>query len=128
VAELIGAQNALSYSAVGLNFDVEFPSANLKPSAVILERFIKLDAPGFEEYGLTGASVRRWYMARDLRHLIYFEPRGNSVTSNIHHAHINVQLALAPGVLPPAVDWMVRASTRNILISSRSPNELYSDS
>jgi len=95
LAEFIASENKLSYSAVGINFDIWYRrEADERPSALILSRFVSQQAFAATGYDLIGAAVRLWYMARGMRHYIYFEPRGNQHDAPSYDSHLNVHLDL----------------------------------
>ena len=94
-AEYIGRQSDQTYSAVGLNFDIEAAAdADELPSKAILNRLARREAFEGTRYGVAGAATRFWYGRHDRRYDLRVEPRGNQYESESYFAHLNVHIEL----------------------------------
>lgn len=94
-SEYIGSLSNQAYSAVGLNFDIEFNAFDEElPSNTMLNRLIRGDVLSNTTYDLVGASARLWYVARDRRYDLRIEPRGNQYDGTDYFAHLNVHIVL----------------------------------
>ena len=114
-AEYIGRQSDQSYSAVGLNFEIELEAEDEElPSRVMLFRLVKEDALAGTGYEAIGASARLWYVARDRIHDLRIEPRGNQFDGREYFAQLSVNMALE--VEGDSGEWL-----------SQALNEEYSD-
>lgn len=111
LTRLVAETNMITFSRLGLNFDVQFrpPGASQgSASRFILERFVRQDSLTEMGYPLTGASVRLWYEARDARHYLYIEPKGNDYDADAYHSHVNVTYTLVEPDIPE-VEWLTQA-------------------
>ena len=78
VAGHIGGRSHLTYSMVGLVFEIEskFEEEEL-PSQAMLRRFVREEALEGTGYTTIGASVRLWYVASERIHGLRVEPKGD---------------------------------------------------
>ena len=107
-AEYIRSLSDQVYTAVGLNFDIEWePDHEDLPSKVMLDRFVKESTLHESGYDAIGASTRLWYVARDRIYDLRIEPRGNQYDGRNYFAHLNVHIRLE-GETPPA-EWHSQA-------------------
>ena len=107
-AEHIGRQSDQTYSAVGLNFEIELePDDQELPSRAMLFRFIKEDALAGTGYQAVGASARLWYAAHDRLHELRIEPRGNQYDGRGYFAYLNVHMVLQGEA--PSAGWLSQA-------------------
>lgn len=108
IAAYIGKQSNLSYSAVGLNFDIEVESEDEElPSKMLLSHLVKEDALGDTGYDIIGASARFWYVVRDRRCELRIEPRENRYEGRNYFAHLNVHIDIGNEV--PSAEWLSQA-------------------
>lgn len=109
VAELIARQSGQSYTAVGLNFDIEAaPADGQLPSEAVLERMTIGNGLSSLGYDAIGASTRVWYVAgdkQDRRYDLRIEPRGNQPEGPNYYAHLNIHMGLSRSEVPSAV-WL----------------------
>lgn len=114
-SDYIGSLSNQVYGAVGLNFDIEFKAVDEElPSHAMLNRHMNSEVLKDTGYDTIGASTRLWYMARDRRHDLRIEPRGNQYDGTDYFAHLNVHIELAKEMTPDG--WL-----------SNALNEEYSD-
>ena len=107
-AEYIGSLSTMTYTAVGLNFDIESRSASDElPSQAVLDRLIKDDVLTGTKYSVIGASGRLWYAASNRTYDLRIEPRGNQLDGNNYFAHLNAHMVLERGM--PSAQWLSRA-------------------
>lgn len=105
VADFIGSLSNLTYAAVGLNYDIEWPPTdNALPSSVILRRLIRADVDTGEDSDIIGASARLWYSVGDIRYDLRIEPRGNQHDSHGYFGHLNAHRPLNGEV--PSLEWL----------------------
>lgn len=105
VAGHIGNQSHLTYSMVGLAFEIESKLADEEmPSQVMLRRFVREEALNGTGYTAVGASVRLWYLARDRIHSLRVEPKGDQHGSRDYFAHADVQMELRDEL--PSAEWL----------------------
>ena len=94
-AEYIGSLSTMTYTAVGLNFDIESKSASEElPSQAVLARLFKDDVFTGTEFNAMGAAARLWYTASNRMYDLRIEPRGNQFDGNNYFAHLNAHIVL----------------------------------
>lgn len=104
-AEYIRRQSDQTYSAVGLNFDIEAAAdADELSSKAILDRLARRDAFEGTRYDVTGAATRFWYGIPDRRYDLRVEPRGNQYESETYLAYLNVHIELGREI--PSQEWL----------------------
>ncbi len=107
-AEYIRSLSGQVYTAVGLNFDVEWePDHEDLPSKAMLDRFVKEGTLKDTGYDAIGASARLWYVARDRIYDLRIEPMGNQYDGRNYFAHLNVHIGLEGET--PSAEWLSRA-------------------
>ena len=105
VAGHVGSQSRLTYSMMGLVFEIERKTADEElPSQVMLRRFIKEEALEGAGYTAIGASVSLWYRARDRLHSLRVEPKGPQHDNLDCFAHVDVQVELNDEL--PSAKWL----------------------
>ena len=108
VAEYVGRQSDQIYSAVGLNFEIEWePDDERLPTKVLLGRIVNEEALMSTGYDIIGASAGLWYVAREVRHHLRVEPRGNQYDASNFYANLNVHMNLENQI--PSAAWLSRA-------------------
>ena len=108
VAEYVGRQSDQIYSAVGLNFEIEWkPDDERLPAKVMLGRIVNDDALLSTGYDIVGASVSLWYIARGMRHHLRVEPKGNQYDALNFYANLNIHVNLENQI--PSAEWLSRA-------------------
>ena len=104
-ADYIARQSNQSYTAIGLNFQIEAASADGElPSEAVLRHLVRIDRLTGSGLDAIGASARFWYTSDIKRYDLRIEPRGNQYESRNYFAALNVHMSLEGKT--PSHDWL----------------------